>query len=85
MMQSSRRSHPFISVIIDLQPLYDARTASLELARLTGAVVVMGSATPDVETYYQARTGQTSTGETSTGETSTGRTSRSRTGLIRRF
>ena len=42
----------------EAQPLYDARTASLELARLTGAVVVMGSATPDVETYYQASTGQ---------------------------
>ena len=46
------------------QPLYDARTASLELARLTGAVVVMGSATPDVETYYQANTGQASRGRT---------------------
>ena len=40
------------------QPLYDARTASLELARLTGAVVLMGSATPDVETYYLASRGQ---------------------------
>ena len=46
------------------QPLYDARTASLELARLTGAVVVMGSATPDVETYYHASTGQASRGRT---------------------
>jgi primosomal protein N' (replication factor Y) len=36
-------------------PLYHARTVALELARLTGAVVVMGSATPDVETYYHAR------------------------------
>ena len=44
----------------ETQPLYDARTTSLELARLTGAVVVMGSATPNVETYYQASTGQTS-------------------------
>ena len=42
----------------EAQPLYDARTTSLELARLTGAVVVMGSATPDVETYYHASTGQ---------------------------
>ena len=42
----------------EAQPLYDARTTSLELARLTGAVVVMGSATPDVETYYRASTGQ---------------------------
>ena len=37
------------------QPLYHARTTALELARLTGAVVVMGSATPDVETYYHAQ------------------------------
>ena len=39
-------------------PLYHARTVALELARLTGAVVVMGSATPDVETYYQAQRGR---------------------------
>ena len=51
------------------QPLYDARTAALELARLTGAVVVMGSATPDVETYYQASTGQASTGQAGRGRT----------------
>ena len=48
----------------EAQPLYDARTAALELARLTGAVVVRGSATPDVETYYQASTGQTIRGRT---------------------
>ena len=45
-------------------PLYDARTASLELARLTGAVVVMGSATPDVETYYRASMGLASRSRT---------------------
>ncbi|PKB63766.1 MAG: primosomal protein N' [SAR202 cluster bacterium Io17-Chloro-G2] len=39
------------------QPLYHARSAALELSRLTGAVVLMGSATPDVETYQQARRG----------------------------
>ena len=41
----------------DSHPFYHARTAALELARMTGAVVVMGSATPDVETYYLARQG----------------------------
>ena len=35
-----------------------ARTAAIELSRLTGAPVVMGSATPDVETYYQATIGR---------------------------
>jgi len=38
-------------------PLYHARSAALELSRLTGAVVLMGSATPDVETYHHARNG----------------------------
>ena len=41
----------------DAHPFYHARTAALELARMTGAVVVMGSATPDVETYYLAKQG----------------------------
>ena len=40
------------------QPHYHARTVALELSRLTGAPVVMGSATPDVETYYRAQRGQ---------------------------
>ena len=40
------------------EPLYHARTVALEYARRTGAVVVMGSATPDVETYHRARRGQ---------------------------
>ncbi len=35
-------------------PLYHARTAALELARRTGAAVILGSATPSVETYYHA-------------------------------
>ena len=35
-------------------PLYHARAAALELARLTGAAVVLGSATPSVESYYHA-------------------------------
>ena len=39
-------------------PLYHARAAALELARRTGAVVVLGSATPSVETYYHATRGR---------------------------
>ena len=39
-------------------PLYHARTAALELARHTGAVVVLGSATPSVESYYHASRGR---------------------------
>jgi primosomal protein N' (replication factor Y) (superfamily II helicase) len=35
-------------------PLYHARDAAIKLAELTGATVVMGSATPSVETYYHA-------------------------------
>jgi primosomal protein N' (replication factor Y) len=43
---------------VETHPLYHARTAAMELSRLTGAPVVMGSATPDVETYYQATRGR---------------------------
>ena len=39
-------------------PLYHARTAALELARRTGVVVVLGSATPSVESYYHASRGR---------------------------
>ncbi len=42
----------------DSPPLYHARTAALELARRTGAVVVLGSATPSVESYYHASRGR---------------------------
>lgn len=41
----------------EAHPLYHARTVAFELARLTGAAVVLGSATPDVETYYRASRG----------------------------
>ena len=41
----------------DKPPYYHARHAALKLAELTGAVVILGSATPDVETYYSARKG----------------------------
>ena len=39
-------------------PFYHARDAALALARRCGAVVVMGSATPDVATYYDAARGR---------------------------
>ncbi len=43
---------------VETHPLYHARTVAMELSRLTGAPVVMGSATPDVETFYQATRGR---------------------------
>ena len=39
-------------------PLYHARAAALELAQRSGAVVVLGSATPSVESYYYASRGR---------------------------
>lgn len=39
-------------------PRYHARDTALELARLAGATVVLGSATPAVESYYRARQGK---------------------------
>ena len=39
-------------------PLYHARATALELARRTGAIVVLGSATPSVESYYYASRGR---------------------------
>jgi primosomal protein N' (replication factor Y) len=41
----------------DTTPRYHARDAALKLAELTGAVVILGSATPDVETFYHAQQG----------------------------
>jgi len=41
----------------DLAPRYHARDAALKLAELTGAVVVLGSATPSLESFYQADRG----------------------------
>jgi primosomal protein N' (replication factor Y) len=42
----------------DISPHYHAREVGIKLAGLTGAAVVLGSATPDVETYYKALNGQ---------------------------
>ena len=38
-------------------PKYHAREVAIELARLHGAAVVLGSATPSLEAYYQTRQG----------------------------
>lgn len=42
----------------DRAPLFHARDAALELGRLNAAVVIMGSATPDVVTYRKAERGE---------------------------
>jgi len=41
----------------DKSPRYHARDVALKLAELSGAVVVLGSATPDVESFYHAQQG----------------------------
>ncbi|OGO19470.1 MAG: primosomal protein N' [Chloroflexi bacterium RBG_16_50_9] len=41
----------------DKSPHYHTRDVAIKLAELTGAVVVLGSATPDVATYYKALQG----------------------------
>jgi len=41
----------------DKSPRYHARDVAIKLAELTGAVVILGSATPDVETFYHAQKG----------------------------
>jgi len=38
----------------DTTPKYDARAAAIERARLTNSLIVMGSATPSIESYYKA-------------------------------
>jgi primosomal protein N' (replication factor Y) len=38
-------------------PRYHARDAAIKLAELSGATVILGSATPDVESYYHAKNG----------------------------
>ncbi|MCL6643578.1 MAG: primosomal protein N' [Dehalococcoidia bacterium] len=42
----------------DPVPRYHARDVALKLGELTGARVVLGSATPDVVTYHRSETGQ---------------------------
>ncbi|MEE8442935.1 MAG: primosomal protein N' [Dehalococcoidia bacterium] len=42
----------------DAEPRYHTRPVAMRLAQHTGAVVVLGSATPDVVTYHRALSGQ---------------------------
>ena len=42
----------------DQAPRYHARDVALKLAGLTGALVILGSATPDVGSYYRAERGE---------------------------
>lgn len=42
----------------DPSPRYNARDASIVLAKSFGAHVVLGSATPSIETYYNAKSGK---------------------------
>ena len=42
---------------IETHPLYHARVSALRLGRITGSPVLLGSATPDVETYHAATRG----------------------------
>jgi primosomal protein N' (replication factor Y) len=39
------------------RPRYHARDAAVELARLTGVTLILGSATPSLESYYRAQRG----------------------------
>lgn len=41
----------------ETSPRYHARETGIERARMSGASVVLGSATPSVESYYQAKNG----------------------------
>ncbi len=41
----------------DKSPRYQARDVAIKLAELSGAVVILGSATPDVESFYHAQRG----------------------------
>lgn len=41
----------------DKSPRYHARHVAIKLSELAGAVVILGSATPDVESYYHAQQG----------------------------
>ncbi len=42
----------------DKSPRYHARDVAIKLAELSGAVVILGSATPDVETFYKGQQGE---------------------------
>jgi len=42
----------------DKSPRYHARDAAIELARLSGAAVILGSATPDIGSFHKAQQGE---------------------------
>ncbi len=42
----------------DKAPRYHSRDVAIKLAELHGATVIMGSATPDIDSYYQAQLGK---------------------------
>ena len=42
----------------DKSPRYHARDAAIELARLSGAAVILGSATPDIGSFHKAQHGE---------------------------
>ncbi|MCR4406396.1 MAG: primosomal protein N' [Anaerolineae bacterium] len=42
----------------DRSPRYHTREVAMELARLSGAAVILGSATPDLVSYHRARQGE---------------------------
>ncbi len=42
----------------ETMPKYHARETAIELARLHGASVILGSATPSIESYYRAKKGE---------------------------
>ncbi len=42
----------------EIQPYYHARQAAVAYAELTGAVCLLGSATPDLSSYYKAEQGE---------------------------
>ena len=42
----------------ETMPKYHARETAIELARMSNASVILGSATPSVDSYYRAKTGE---------------------------
>jgi len=42
----------------DSSPRYHARDVAIKLGELSGAAVILGSATPDIESYYRAQRGE---------------------------
>lgn len=46
------------SYVSDITPKYDTKEVAAELARLYGALFLMGTATPDLVSYYRAKKGE---------------------------